>query len=62
MDGWIMIGIVVFVMIGQAVLWGWVFIERQRKIPDVKIINWQELVADAKRMADDYYKMMTPKR
>ncbi|WP_129626747.1 hypothetical protein [Candidatus Oscillochloris fontis] len=62
MDGWIMIGIVVFVMIGQAVLWGWVLIEHQRKIPDVKILNWQELVSDAKRMADDYYKMMSPKR
>lgn len=55
---WVMIGIVVFVMIGQVVLWSWVFIEHQRKIPNVAIFNWDELVADAKRMADDYYRAM----
>ncbi|MBX0326302.1 hypothetical protein K2Z83_01160 [Oscillochloris sp. ZM17-4] len=58
MNLWIMIGIVVFVMISQAVLWSWVLIERQRKIPDVKIFNWQELVAEAQKIADNYYKAM----
>jgi hypothetical protein len=53
-----MIGIVVFVFIGQAVLWSWVLIERQRKIPDVKIFNWDELVLEARRIADNYYKAM----
>ncbi|NNJ08894.1 hypothetical protein EKD04_000980 [Chloroflexales bacterium ZM16-3] len=58
MDLWVMIGIVVFVMIGQAALWSWVLIERQRKIPDVKILNWDELVVEARKIADNYYKAM----
>jgi hypothetical protein len=56
MDLWIMIGIVVFVVIGQAVLWSWVLIERQRKVPDVKIFNWKELTAEAQKIAENYYK------
>lgn len=53
---WIMVGIVVFVMIGQAVLWSWVLIERQRRIPGVQIFNWDEMVAWARELAEGYYK------
>jgi hypothetical protein len=55
---WIMVGIVVLVVIGQAVLWSWVLIERQRKIPDVEIFNWSDLAAGARQIADNYYKAM----
>jgi hypothetical protein len=55
---WIMVGIVVLVVVGQAVLWSWVLIERQRKIPDVAIFNWNDLVESAKQIADNYYKAM----
>ncbi|MEI7771123.1 MAG: hypothetical protein WCI67_14110 [Chloroflexales bacterium] len=57
-DFWVMVGIVVFVFLGQAVLWSWVLIQRQRLIPDVEIFNWNELVAGAKKIADNYYKSM----
>jgi hypothetical protein len=53
---WIMVGIVVFVMAGQALLWSWVFLERRRKIPDVKIFNFRELVDGARKLIDDYYR------
>ncbi|MBO9340119.1 MAG: hypothetical protein J7464_15655 [Chloroflexus sp.] len=43
MDLWIMIGIVIFVFIGQAILWSWVIIRRNQVAPDVKIFNWREL-------------------
>ncbi|NJN19371.1 MAG: hypothetical protein HC822_25525 [Oscillochloris sp.] len=52
---WIMLGIVAFVMIAQAVLWSWVLIERRRKIPDVPIFNWGELQDSARQLADRYY-------
>jgi hypothetical protein len=55
---WIMVGIVVLVVLGQAVLWSWVLIQRQRIIPDVEIFNWNDLVAGAKQIADTYYKAM----
>jgi hypothetical protein len=44
-DQWIMLGIVVFVMLGQAVLWSWVFIMKRQVAPDVRIFNWAELRA-----------------
>jgi hypothetical protein len=53
---WIMIGIVAFVMLAQAVLWSWVLIERRRKIPDVKIFNWRELSDGARRLIDEAYR------
>lgn len=43
MDLWIMIGIVIFVFIGQAILWSWVIIRRNQVAPGVKIFNWREL-------------------
>ncbi|GIV89452.1 hypothetical protein [Chloroflexus sp.] len=43
MDFWIMVGIVIFVFIGQAILWSWVIIQRNKVAPDVKIFNWREL-------------------
>jgi hypothetical protein len=52
---WIMVGIVLFVMAGQAVLWSWVLIERRRKIPDVKIFNIRELFDGARKLIDEYY-------
>ncbi|MEI7645967.1 MAG: hypothetical protein WCJ55_16990 [Chloroflexales bacterium] len=55
---WVMVGIVVFVFLGQALLWSWVLIQRQRLIPDVEIFNWDELVAEAKKIADNYYRAM----
>jgi hypothetical protein len=36
MDAWVMLGIVLFVLIGQAALWSWVFIQWRRKAPDVR--------------------------
>jgi hypothetical protein len=42
-DQWIMLGIVGFVMLGQAVLWSWVFIKKRQVAPDVRIFNWREL-------------------
>ncbi|MEF3273486.1 MAG: hypothetical protein K6356_03665 [Chloroflexus sp.] len=42
-DFWIMVGIVIFVFIGQAILWSWVIIRRNQVAPDVKIFNWREL-------------------
>lgn len=55
-DGWIMFGIMVFVIVAQGLLWSWVFIERRRKVPDVKIMNLRELYDAARRGIDDYYK------
>ena len=53
---WVMVGIVVFVFLGQAALWSWVLIQHKRLIPDVKILNWSDLVAGAQKIADNYYK------
>jgi hypothetical protein len=58
MDGWIMLGIVAFVMVSQGLLWAWVFIERRRKIPDVKIMNLRELYDQSRRAIDDYYRSL----
>jgi hypothetical protein len=52
----IMLGIVVLVVVGQALLWSWVLIERQRKVPDVQIFNWRELSDSLRSLADAYYK------
>lgn len=61
-DFWVMLGIMIFVILGQAVLWSWVLIERRRKAPDVPILNWPELVVSARKLADDYYKQFTRRR
>ncbi|NTV64556.1 MAG: hypothetical protein HGA65_13615 [Oscillochloris sp.] len=59
MGGWVvMLGIVVFVMLGQVVLWSWVFIQRQRKLPGVRVSNWDDIVVWAKDLADGYYRAM----
>ncbi|NJM06368.1 hypothetical protein HC891_09490 [Candidatus Gracilibacteria bacterium] len=42
-DQLVMLGIVVFVMLGQAILWSWVFIKKRQVAPDVRIFNWREL-------------------
>ncbi len=57
-DFWVMVGIVVFVFLGQAALWSWVIIQRRRLIPDAEILNWNDLVASAQKIADNYYKAM----
>ncbi len=56
MDFWIMVGIVVFVFIGQVALWGWVFMQRQRLLPGVRVSNWDDIVIWAKELADGYYR------
>lgn len=58
MDGWIMFGIMIFVIVAQGLLWSWVFIERRRKTPDVKIMNLRELYDAARRGIDDYYRRL----
>jgi hypothetical protein len=43
MDGWVMLGIMLFVLLGQAALWSWVFVQWQRKAPEVQPPNPREL-------------------
>lgn len=62
MDGWIMFGIMLFVIVAQGLLWAWVFIERRRKVPDVKIMNLRELYDAARRGIDDYYRRVRSRR
>ncbi|NTU84375.1 MAG: hypothetical protein HGA45_34270 [Chloroflexales bacterium] len=62
MDGWIMFGIMVFVIIAQGALWAWVLIEKRNKIPDVPIMNWRELVEISRRGIEDYYRQLRTKR
>lgn len=62
MDGWIMFGIMLFVIVAQGVLWSWVFIERRRKVPDVKIMNLRELYAAARQSIDNYYARLRSRR
>ena len=62
MDGWIMFGIMVFVIIAQGVLWAWVFMERNRKIPGVKIMNLRELYDAARSGIDNYYRQLRARR
>jgi hypothetical protein len=59
MDGWIMFGIMFFVIVAQGLLWAWVFIERRRKVPDVKIMNLRELYDASRRGIDEYYRRLT---
>lgn len=58
MDGWIMFGIMVFVIVAQGLLWSWVFIERRRKVPDVKVMNLRELYDASRRAIDSYYRSL----
>jgi hypothetical protein len=58
MDGWIMFGIMFFVIVAQGLLWAWVFIERRRKVPDVKIMNLRELYDASRRSIDEYYRRL----
>lgn len=62
MDGWIMLGIMVFVIVAQGLLWSWVFIERRRKVPDVKVMNMRELYDAARQGIDGYYQRMRANR
>lgn len=63
MDGLIMFGIMVFVIVAQGALWAWVLIEKRKKVPDVPIMNWRELVEASRRGVVDYYNQMrTPRR
>jgi hypothetical protein len=55
-DGWIMIGIMLFVLVAQGLLWSWVFIQRRRVAPDVKVMNLRELYDLARSSIDDYYR------
>ncbi|MFV9507823.1 MAG: hypothetical protein AB4911_25015 [Oscillochloridaceae bacterium umkhey_bin13] len=56
MDGWIMFGIMMFVIVAQGLLWSWVFIERRRKVPDAKIMNLRELYDASRQWIDNYYR------
>lgn len=62
MHVWIMVGIMVFVIVAQVVLWTWVVMERNRKIPDVKIFNFKEIGAAARVWADNYYRRFRERR
>ncbi len=61
-DGWIMVGIMVFVLIAQTALWMWVLIEKRNKAPDVEIINMRELLESSRRSIDEYYNQMGLKK
>ena len=61
-DGWIMVGIMVFVLIAQTALWMWVLIEKRNKAPDVEIINLRELLESSRRSIDEYYSQMGLKK
>ena len=61
-DGWIMVGIMVFVLIAQTALWMWVLIEKRNKAPDVEIINMRELIESSRRSIDEYYNQMGLKK
>ena len=50
----VMIGIVVFVMIAQGLLWSWVFLRRRKVAPDVQIFNWRELYDATRRWVDGF--------
>jgi hypothetical protein len=58
MDGWIMFGIMLFVLIAQGALWAWVILERRRKVPDVRIMNMRELVESSRSAIEDYYRSL----
>ena len=62
MDGWIMLAIVVFVMLAQGLLWSWVFIQKQRVAPDVKIMNLRELSDQLRKTIDDFSQRGTERR
>ncbi len=55
-DALIMFGIMLFVLVAQGILWAWVFAERNRKIPDVKIMNWRELLEMSQKGIEDAYR------
>lgn len=61
-DGWIMIGIMMFVLVAQGLLWAWVFTERRRVAPDVKVMNLRELYDLSRKSIDDYYRRMQQRR
>jgi hypothetical protein len=50
----VMIGIVVFVMAAQAVLWSWVLLRRRKVAPDVAIFNWRELYDATRAWIDSF--------
>jgi hypothetical protein len=62
LDGWIMLGIMVFVIVAQGLLWAWVFVERRRVAPDVKIMNLRELYDQSRKAIDDYYRRIQQSR
>jgi len=45
-----------FVLVAQGILWAWVFAERNRKIPDVKIMNWRELLEMSQKGIEEAYR------
>lgn len=55
-SGLVMLGIVAFVVVAQGILWSWVFLERRRRIPDVKLMNLRELAATTRQALDTYYR------
>jgi hypothetical protein len=55
-DGWIMVGIMVFVIVAQGFLWAWVFVQRRRVAPDVKVMNLRELYDLSRKAIDDFYR------
>ncbi|RRR75074.1 MAG: hypothetical protein EI684_05590 [Candidatus Viridilinea halotolerans] len=57
-DGWVMIGIMVFVLLAQTALWVWVLLERRSKLSDIDIVNWREMYNSARKAIDEYDKNM----
>ncbi len=62
MDGWIMFGIMLFVIVAQGVLWSWVLIERRRKVPDAKIMNLREMIEFSREAIEKSYNKMRSRR
>jgi hypothetical protein len=61
-DGLAMVGIMAFVIVAQGLLWAWVFLERRRVAPDVKIMNLRELYDQARAAIDSYYRRASESR
>ncbi len=61
-DGWIMLGIMLFVIVAQGALWVWVLLEKRNKAPDVPIVNWQELIETSRRAIEDAARQVRTKQ
>lgn len=54
MNGWIMAGIVLFVVLAVTALWFWFIIQWRDKLPGVRMPTYRELFTDVRRGVDAY--------